>query len=187
MGIPNLLQPQEVIHNSDPRSLLLYLSIFKTKFDSMNSSHLQVRRQIHELTKLVLDCTAGFESTSEQFSYDCMKLQDLLSTVDRGEKEKYFMERSTLMDKMVKEALEMMEDLDERNNLLAKENKLLSDQLAIAKANCVEEKSKRIQLENQLYVAHTLQSIGGELDEEGHDVDYYISLFKGEVFGSVAK
>lgn len=55
----------------------------------------------------------------------------MLSSVDVGEKEKYFDKRVTLMDNMIREALDMVEDLDERNGLLAKENKLLNEQLTV--------------------------------------------------------
>lgn len=107
----------------------MYITMFKFKMDS--DPVRTVQTQIHQLSKLVLECANGVENATDQFSTDCTKLRSMLASVDVGEKEKYFEKRATLMDNMIREALDMVEDLDERNGLLAKENKLLNEQLTV--------------------------------------------------------
>jgi hypothetical protein len=129
LGIPNVLQPTEFLQNSDPRAILMYITMFKLKFDVDPAQ--AVHQQIRQLSRLVLECTDGVQSATGQFNNDCVKLRSMISTVDVGEKEKFFEERSTLMDSMVREALDMVEDLEERNGLLARENKILNEQLTV--------------------------------------------------------
>lgn len=129
MGIPSLLQPYEFLQNTDPRAVLMYISMFKMKVEADPLRTTQ--NQVQQLSKLLLECADGVTSATDQFSHDCTKLRSMLSSVDVGEKEKYFEKRVTLMENMIREALDMVEDLDERNNLLAKENKLLTEQLTV--------------------------------------------------------
>lgn len=46
----------------------------------------------------------------------------------------------------------------------------------------MEEKTKREHFENLLQVEQALKAMGEDLDEEGHDVHYYINLFKQGAF-----
>eukprot|EP01127_Copromyxa_protea_P020480 TRINITY_DN6869_c0_g1_i1.p1 TRINITY_DN6869_c0_g1~~TRINITY_DN6869_c0_g1_i1.p1 ORF type:complete len:242 (-),score=52.56 TRINITY_DN6869_c0_g1_i1:260-985(-) len=113
LGIPNLIQPTEFLQNTDPRAIMMYISMFKMKIDADHMSTTQA--QIESLSKLVLECASDVEDATEQFSSDCTKLRSLAATVDVGEKEQYFAKRVTLMDSMIREALDMVEDLEERN------------------------------------------------------------------------
>jgi hypothetical protein len=50
-----------------------------------------------------------------------------------------------------------------------------------------EEKSRREHFENLAQVEQALKALGEELDEEGHDLQYYISLFEKEAMADKEK
>jgi len=114
----------------------------------------------------------------DQFSQDCVVLDSIEGDTKKLEDERtYLINRSKLMDAMVDEAIGMVDSLDQKNDLLAAENQLLQEQINFLTSTIDEEKGRRIRAEDMLKIETTIKALGGELDGEGHDIEYYIKKF----------
>jgi len=140
-GIPMFLQPAEVVGNKDPRALLMYLSLFKIKMEESNKPPMQsIKNDIGILTQLITDCNTTVVAAQEQLTTNTAKMRALEKIPSTYQEEiDYYKQRATLMDKQVKHCFKLVEDLDQKNELLFEENKILNEKVNTLKNSLNEE------------------------------------------------
>jgi len=182
VGIPIFLKPDEVYYQKDLRALLMYITLLKIKIEENNRPPIQViKNEIGQLVQLVADSVNNVNQTQDQFVATCSKLNTLERIPGNYQEEiEYFQQRANLMDEVVKQSFKVIEDLDQKNDRLYEENKLLNEKINLLKFSVIEEQFSRKKAEEILGIEQKILALGNILDSEGHSVEYYVNKFQDE-------
>jgi hypothetical protein len=175
MDIPNLLNIDSVISGKNNRSLLLYLCLFKFRFDELerkNNPLVAVRHEINGLKSLLSEQIGGLEITKKEFEEDCNRLSALTCNEALDEEHKYYEQRAQMMDKIVSSAKETIDILLAQNKKLTEQNIALQDKVrALEKMLQIEEERRR-KAEEDLTLEEKIKALGQLLEEK--DIAQYL-------------
>jgi hypothetical protein len=184
LKIPNILDPDYIASGRDARGLLLYISLFKLRFDQReeaNNPIVGVKRQLQDFKQFIMQETASVNDMFSAFEDDCLRMSALSSADAFAEEKQFYLERSHMMEHMLTASKALTSDLKVENKKLKDQNELLFERIQELEKNLALEEERRKRAEEEVQLEEQLRALGTFKAMKDVDLEQFLKDYGDEL------
>ncbi|XP_049849964.1 cortexillin-1-like [Schistocerca gregaria] len=185
LDIPNILCPQDVISSTNEQSLVLYIYLYKIKFDLKSAGsgdrEFESSHRMADLKQILSKKVESVRSLMDLLTHEQQRLISLLRQDELYKEKIHYEKHLASMNRKVEKNIEICSELQKQNDALKQQNSLLLKNIDILQKKLSQEVRKKKEAKKLSVTKESVKSFLELLMSE--NLSGYLNKYEKGVFG----